>query len=101
MKCFSRKKLVKALAKQTDINEAEELVRSYPIALSEKMQVLNENEKLKALRESKANYSPFQITKVISAGVTWRVFLARLGVSFGLGTVHMAENRHATLLDCE
>ena len=70
MKCFSRKKLVKALAKQTDINEAEELVRSYPIALSEKMQVLNENEQLKALRESNANYSPFQITKVISALAT-------------------------------
>lgn len=64
MKCFSRKKLIKGLKKYTDINEAEEYVRSYPISLIDKIQILNENEKLNELRESKANYSPFQIKKV-------------------------------------
>lgn len=64
MKSFSRKKLIKGLKKYTDINEAEEYVRSYPIALSDKIQILNENEKLNELRESKTNYSPFQIKKV-------------------------------------
>lgn len=77
MKSFSRKKLIKGLKKYTDINEAEEYVRSYPIALSDKIQILNENEKLNELRESKTNYSPFQIKKV-----NWYFYLslARIGI---------------------
>ena len=65
MKAFSKRKLIIGLNDFDDINKAEEYIRSYHISLQEKLEIIDENTKLKELRHATADYSPkYQIKNV-------------------------------------
>ena len=65
-KNFNINLLLKSLDEFDDIYKAEEHIRSYPISLKEKAEVLSSNELLNELRFNKRDYSPkFQLNKVV------------------------------------